>query len=66
MKTPMTQNFINNYLNYDDDFTLIELSKSEFDELYKDKIRTEYFYQQDIYYSVDILAQSWRYVYYAN
>ncbi len=59
MKTPMTQNFINNYLNYDDDFTL---SKSEFDELYKDKIRTEYFYQ----HSVDILAQSWRYVYYAN
>ena len=29
MKTPMTQNFINNYLNYDDDFTLIELSKLE-------------------------------------
>lgn len=56
MKLTMTQNFINTYLNYDDDFTLIEISKEQFDELYKDKKRTEYFYEQDIYYNIDNIA----------
>ena len=60
-KKSMTQSFIDHWLdincswNYSE-VNLTEISKEQYDVLYKDKKRTEYFYQQDIYYNVDNIA----------
>ena len=60
MKTPMTQNFIDNWLNRNScnwgELCLTEISKERYDELYKFKERTEYFYEQDLLRDYDYLA----------
>ena len=60
MKTPMTQNFIDNWLNrYSCNYgelCLTEISKERYNELYNIKMRSEYFYEQDLLKDYDYLA----------
>lgn len=59
-KKSMTQNFIDNWLDRDScnygELCLTEISKEQYNELYEMKMRTEYFYEQDLLKDYDYLA----------
>lgn len=58
MKKPMTQNFIDNWLVDHNciELCLTEISKERYNELYEIKMRTEFFYEQDLFKGYDHLA----------
>ena len=59
-KKSMTQNFIDTWLNRDScrwgELCLTEISKERYNELYNTKMRSEYFYEQDLLKDYDHLA----------
>ena len=59
-KKSMTQNFIDNWLDGDScnvgELCLTEISEEIYNELYEMKMRTEYFYEQDLFKGYDCLA----------